>query len=198
VTPASWPLERRATCQGPPLPGMSIRIVDQATGEILPAGSIGEIHVRGRLARGYLDDASGASEAFGADGWYRTGDLASLDDEGCLHFSARATEMIKTGGINVAPREVEEFIAMHPAVHEVAVVGAPDETLGEVVVAFVVPRPGHDITEGEVRSFCSERIGAYKVPRRIHMVDDLPKTDTGKLARRSLVELDATALQETL
>jgi acyl-CoA synthetase (AMP-forming)/AMP-acid ligase II len=105
--------------------------------------------------------------------------------------------MIKTGGINVAPREVEEFLAMHPAIENVAVVGVPDERLAEVVVAFVVARAGQDPTDGELRSWCAERIASYKVPARIHVIPELPATDTGKLARRALVELDQTESRST-
>jgi fatty-acyl-CoA synthase len=198
VTPSDWPDQRRLTSQGPALPGVRLRIADPSTGEILPTGEVGEIQVTGYLARGYLDDESGASaKAFGADGWYRSGDLGSLDDEGGLHFHSRATEMIKTGGINVAPREVEEFLAMHPAIEHVAVVGAPDERLAEVVVAFVVARAGEDPTNGELRSWCAERIASYKVPARIHIIGELPATDTGKLARRALIELDQTESRST-
>lgn len=193
VTPAEWPAERRAACQGPPLPGVRVRIADPETGEVLGPGEVGEIEVMGYLARGYLGDTTGAGDAFGEDGWFRTGDLGSLDEEGALHFSARATEMIKTGGINVAPREVEEFLAMHPAVQTAAVVGVADERLSEVVVAFVVPRAGQTVSASDLRAYCSERIAGYKVPVRIHVVDELPATATGKLARRRLVELDHAA-----
>ncbi len=193
VTPTEWPVERRVTSQGPPLPGVQLRIVDQDSGELLGAGQVGEIHVTGYLARGYLGDSSGAGAAFGDDGWYRTGDLGSLDEEGALHFSSRATEMIKTGGINVAPREVEEILMMHPAVKTAAVVGVPDERVSEVVVGFVSVQPGKTATDEELRSFCSERVAAYKVPARVHQLDALPATDTGKLARRRLVELDQAA-----
>lgn len=195
VTPCEWPLERRATGQGPPLPGVRVRIADPDTGELLPAGSVGEIQVIGYVTRGYLDDASGAGAAFGEDGWFRSGDLGWLDEENTIHFSSRATEMIKTGGINVAPREVEEFLSMHPDVHQAAVVGAPDDRLAEVVVAFVVPRPGATPSSDELRSFCAQRIAAYKVPSRVHVVEELPMTDTGKLARRRMVELDQDSLR---
>ncbi len=193
VTPTEWPAERRVASQGPPLPGVRLRIADQQTGELLGPGAVGEIEVTGYLARGYLGDTTGASAAFGADGWFRTGDLGFLDEDGALHFSSRATEMIKTGGINVAPREVEEFLALHPAVRNTAVVGVPDERLSEVVVAFVVARDGEMVSEAELRTFCSERIAGYKVPARVHLVEELPATDTGKLARRRLVELDQAA-----
>jgi fatty-acyl-CoA synthase len=190
VTPTAWSLEQRKASQGPPLPGVTLRIVDRDTEEPLPAGEVGEIQVRGYLARGYLGDTTGASAAFGADGWYRSGDLGSVDADGNLSFSSRATEMIKTGGINVAPREVEEFLAMHEAVAAAAVVGVPDARVDEVVVAFVVPREGAEPGEEELRAFCAERIAGYKVPVRVHVVAAMPATDTGKLARRKLVEMD--------
>ncbi|QEC49715.1 AMP-binding protein [Baekduia soli] len=189
VTPSTWPLERRAECQGPPLPGVSLRVLGE-DGSELPPGEVGELHVRGYITRGYRNDTSGAGAAFGEDGWFRTGDLAHLDAEGCVHFAARATEMIKTGGINVAPREVEEFLALRDDVADVAVIGAPDERMGEVVVAFVVPVAGTAPTAEELRAFCKERIAMFKVPARVHVVGDLPKTDTGKLARRELLERD--------
>ncbi len=107
-----------------------------------------------------------------------------------MQFSSRATEMIKTGGINVAPREVEEFLALHPAVRVAAVVGVPDAQLAEVVVAFVVSHAGQQPSPAELRAFCAERIAGYKVPARIHVVDELPMTDTGKLARARLVDMD--------
>jgi fatty-acyl-CoA synthase len=193
VTPAAWPLAHKQESQGPPLPGVELRIVDPATGDDLPAGVSGEILVRGYVARGYLDAPAGANAAFDADGWFHTGDLAAVDAEGGLRFTARATEMIKTGGINVAPSEVEEFLALHPAVRQVAVVGVPDERAGEVVVAFVVPQPGADAEPAALRAWCAERIATYKTPARVHVIDELPKTDTGKLARRDLVAADRLA-----
>ena len=192
VTPSEWPLERRAESQGPPLPGVAVRIADPESGAELGPGEVGEIEVRGYLAAGYLGDETGAGAAFGADGWFRSGDLGSLDPEGALHFASRANEMIKTGGINVAPREVEEFLRLHPGVAATAVVGVEDEAAGEVVVAFVVAAEA-ELTGSELRRFCSERIAAFKVPARVHLVDALPATDTGKLARRRLVEMDSEA-----
>lgn len=194
VTPSTWPLERRMRSQGPPLPGVELRVVDRDGGALLPAGEVGEIQVKGYLARGYLGDAGDASAAFGEDGWYRSGDLGALDADGDLSFSARATEMIKTGGINVAPREVEEFLAQHEAVAAVAVVGSPDERMAEVVVAFVVAQDDASPTADDLRAFCAERIAGYKVPARVHIVDELPVTNTGKLSRRRLVEFDRAAV----
>jgi fatty-acyl-CoA synthase len=186
VTPTEWPLERRAACQGPPLPRVQVEIRGEA-GAPLPPGEVGEIHVAGYVMPGYAD-APAAGDPIGADGFFATGDLGSLDDEGCLHFASRDNEMIKTGGINVSPREVEEYLALHDAVREVTVVGAEDERAAEVVVAFVVADAG---TGGEeLRAWCAEGLAAYKVPARVHVVDELDRTETGKVWRRRLVERD--------
>ncbi len=193
VTPSEWPLRRRAVSQGPPLPGVALRIADPEDGRPLGPGEVGEIQVRGYLARGYLGDEEATAAAFGADGWYRSGDLGALDADGCLRFRARATEMIKTSGINVSPREVEEVLLMNEDVAEAAVVGVADERRTEAVVAFVVGREGRRPQETALRSFCADRVAGYKVPARVHLVAALPQTDTGKLARRRLVELDAEA-----
>lgn len=194
VSPASWPLERRLESQGPPLPGVELRIVGPE-GEDLPQGEVGEILVRGYVMQGYVAaEGSAAADTPFVDGWYRTGDLGSLGEDGRLRFSARATDMIKTGGINVAPREVEEFLELHPDISEVAVVGVPDEQAGEVPVAYVTGRSGSSLDGEELRAYCLERIARYKVPARFHVVDDLPKLDTGKLARRAMVEMDRQAV----
>ena len=189
VTPAEWPLEGKIGGQGPPLPGVRLRIQDMETGNFLGPDEVGEIQVSGYITSGYLDTTKADNAAFGDDGWYRTGDLGFLDDDGCLHFVARATEMIKTGGINVAPGEVEEFLLLHEQVMDVGVAGAKDPTLGEVVVAFVVTSPDTALTEADLRSWCKTRIAGFKVPARFYFVGELPKTDTGKLARRRLLEL---------
>jgi fatty-acyl-CoA synthase len=189
VTPASWPLERKEVSQGPPLDGVELSIRD-AQGDPLPTGVVGEIHVRGYLSLGYLDNASETASSFGADGWFSTGDLGAVDDAGCLRFVARSTEMIKTGGVNVAPAEVEELLRSHEDVDEAAVVGVDDERMDQVVVAFVVSRAAHPPSEDELRAWCADRVAGYKTPARIHFVPELAKTDTGKVARAKLVEAD--------
>lgn len=190
VTPADWPLERKLDCQGPPLPGVELKIVGD-DGAIRPTGEVGEVRVRGYVMRGYLGATAATADAFDEDRWYRTGDLGYLDNEGCMHFSARRTEMIKTAGINVAPREVEEVLAGHADIDQVAVVGVEDRDAGEVVVAFVVPAAGRSPEPAALRDWCAQTIARYKVPARIHVVQELPKTDTGKLARRELVTMDS-------
>lgn len=186
VTPSGWPLERRATGQGPPLPRVEVEVRGEG-GAVLPAGDVGEIHVSGYVMAGYVD-APDVNDPLGADGFFATGDLGSLDEHGCLHFAARDNEMIKTGGINVSPLEVEEYLALNDAVREVTVVGVEDERAGEVVVAFAVV-DGRTSGE-ELHAWCAEGLAAYKVPARVHLVDELDRTETGKISRRKLVERD--------
>ena len=188
VTPCTMPLEQRMHTQGPPLPGTTIRIVDPATGEDQPTGEVGEVWIGGHVSRGYVDAPQLSAQAFTADGFYRSGDLGFLDDDGCFHFVARATEMIKVGGINVSPTEVESFLLQRAGVRAAAVVGLPDPKLGQVVAAFVELASGAPRTPEELRALCREGLAGYKVPAKVTILDELPKTDTGKIDRRALRE----------
>jgi fatty-acyl-CoA synthase len=190
VTPSGLPLEVRERCQGPPLPGMEVRIVDPDSGRELPPGETGRVVVAGRVAEGYLRNPELTAEAFAPDGSYRTGDLGFVDPDGHFHFVARESDMIKSGGINISPLEVEAFLMGHPSVRLAGVVGLPDERLGQVAVAFV---EGDAIDPAELRSHCRERLAGYKVPAEIVVCERLPATDTGKLDRRALRELAARA-----
>lgn len=189
VTPYDAPGERRDVSQGPPLDGVEVRIVDLASRAVLPAGEVGEILVRGRITPGYLDADRIPQPVVDADGFFATGDLGSLDAEGWLTFAARDSEMIKTAGINVSPAEVEEFLATHPDVAEVAVVGAEVDVRGQVVVAFVILRPAAQVTPDQLRAWCKDSIAGYKVPHTVIPVTAMPTTATGKLSRRDLVRL---------
>jgi len=184
VTPHDAPLADRLDGQGPPLPGVRLRVVDPVTRAELPAGATGELEVAGSITPGYLDGTPADDAAFTTDGHYRTGDLGWIDEQGWLHFVARISELIKTNGINVSPAEVEQYLLAHPAVAEVAVVGVPDETAGELVVAFVVTKTL--TTADELRAYCRAGMATFKAPARIELVDELPRTDTGKLSRRDL------------
>ncbi|HEY0638133.1 MAG TPA: class I adenylate-forming enzyme family protein, partial [Pseudonocardiaceae bacterium] len=186
VTPHDAPLEVRLMSQGPPLPGVRIRVVDPRTRAELPPGEVGELEVTGHVTPGYHDGTPADDAAFTADGHYRTGDLGRLDKRGWLRFAARASELIRSSGINVSPAEVEERLRTHPAVAEVAVVGVPDERAGEAVVAFVVPVPGAVTTPEELRAHCRAGLASYKTPSRVVLLDELPRTPTGKLSRRAL------------
>lgn len=189
VTPYDAPAERRDASQGPPLEGVEVRIVHPTERTALPAGQVGEILVRGRITPGYLDGEGVPQPVVDADGYFATGDLGSLDAAGWLTFAARDSEMIKTAGINVSPAEVEDFLATHPEVASVAVVGAEAEVRGQVVVAFVILTPGATVTPDQLRAWCKESIASYKVPHTVIPVDTLPTTPTGKLSRRDLVRL---------
>jgi fatty-acyl-CoA synthase len=197
VTPTDMDLADRLVCQGPPLPGVELRIVDQASGEIAGSGHVGEIQVRGYTTPGYLGESAPHEDVFTSDGYYRTGDLGFLDDHQCLHYVARHSDMIKTAGINVSPAEVEEFLMSLDGVQQVAVVGSPDPVRGEVVVAFIVPTSGCELTEESVVAACRGGIASYKVPARVVLADALPTTPTGKLHRARVKDLAATAVEAT-
>jgi len=194
VTPHDWPLARRSACQGPPLPGVRLRIVDAETGRALGHGQPGLIEVTGYLMRGYGGaSAEHNAAAFTADGWFRTGDIGQFDAEGCVQFLGRSGEMIKRSGINVSPAEVEEALMQHPGVSQAGVVGVPDEEKGERIVAFVVPKPEVALAAAELVAHCRSIASAYKVPDHIEIRPALPTTVTGKLLRRSLKD-EAAAL----
>ena len=180
VTPHDWPLVRRAACQGPPLPGVEVRI-----------GDGGAIEVRGYLMRGYGGQSAAQNAGvFTADGWFRTGDIGELTEAGDLVFHGRTSEMIKRAGINISPAEVEDVLMQHAAVSEAAVVGTPDAVRGEAVVAFVV---ASGVTAPELIAHCRATASTYKVPDRIEFRDALPATATGKLLRAPL-QLEASQL----
>ena len=190
VTPHDWPLERRAGCQGPPLPGVQIRIVHPETNAVLPPGEGGLIEVRGYLLRGYQGSSAGQdAAALTADGFFRTGDSGHLTEAGDLVFAGRVSEMIKKGGINISPAEVEDILMRHPAVAQAGVVGIPDRNQGELLAAFVVLKPGTAPTSAELVAHCRAVASRYKVPDSIEIRVTLPVTATGKLMRRDLKEI---------
>lgn len=190
ITDAADSAAIRSTSNGPPLPGMDLRIVDPETGRELPTGQTGEIRIRGLIVPGYWDDPENTAAAF-QGGVFHSGDLGYFDEQGHVHFVGRMKEMIRTGGINVAPAEIEFFLTTHPAVKEAIVVGLPDPEKDEVVGAVVRLESGASLSEQELREFCRSRIAAYKVPQRIRFVseDEIPRTSTGKVSKREIVRL---------
>jgi HIP---CoA ligase len=136
--------------------------------------------------QGYFEDPDATAETIDADGWLHTGDIGVLDDRGNLRITDRLKDMYVAGGFNAYPAEIEQVLATHPAIAESAVVGVPDERLGEVGKAFVVARPGADIDTGEVVAFCRERMANYKVPRSVEVVDALPRNASGKVLKFEL------------
>jgi fatty-acyl-CoA synthase len=196
VTPHDAPLEKRLRLQGPPLPGVELRVVDPESRAPRPAGQVGEVEVRGHITPGYLGDREATARAFGSDGWYRTGDLGALGEDGWFSFSGRATEMIKSSGINISPVEIERFVITHPDVAEVVVVGTPHPVKGEAAVAFVSVTPGAQLAGEDILAFCKESIAGYKVPAAVIVCEQIPRTDTGKVSRRSLEDQAAAALAD--
>jgi len=195
VTDAHDPPEVRLTTVGYPLPGMEIRVVDRDSRRPLPTGEVGEILVRGLLTPGYYRDPEKNAASFDADGFLLTGDLGFVGDDGRLRFRGRIKEMVKTGGINVAPLEVEEVLLGHPAVEQAYVVGLPDPKKEEILVAVVVAKPGQAADPAALRALCKDALAAYKVPQEIHVMarENLPLTSTGKVQKFRLAEQLAAA-----
>ncbi|MCU1614283.1 MAG: AMP-dependent synthetase [Frankiales bacterium] len=174
---------------GPPLPGTELRIIDPATDKPLPAGVVGEICARGPgIMTGYYDDPEGTARALDADGWLRTGDLGSLDEDGYLRVQGRLKDMIIRGGENIYPREIEDLLLTHPDVADVAVVGIPDAEMGEQVAAFVRPAAGRGLDLDGPTVFCREHLAAYKIPRIWRTVEEFPQTASGKIQKFALRE----------
>jgi acyl-CoA synthetase (AMP-forming)/AMP-acid ligase II len=164
-------------------------VVRDGSGAPLPPGTTGEITVRGEhVFPGYLDDAEATAAAFFPGGWYRTGDLGSLDAEGYLVITGRVRELINRGGEKIAPQEVDDAVLAHPAVADAAAFGVPDPRLGEEVAAAVVLRPGATVTERALRRWVATRLSPHKVPRRIWFVDALPRTGSSKVQRGVLTD----------
>lgn len=193
VTPRDMPLELRLNRQGPPLPGVEIRLTDPETGVPVTEGE-GMIEVRGYVTRGYIGEPELNEKTFTADGWYRSGDLGSLLEDGSLRFVARATDMIKTSGINVSPAEVESFLNTLDDVDGCLVVGTPDQLRGEIVVALVRPTVGREVDPAAIIAACKKNIATYKVPARVVFVDALPLTSTGKISRLEARRLAAESV----
>ncbi|MBO2454033.1 long-chain fatty acid--CoA ligase [Actinomadura barringtoniae] len=183
------PEARRPLSIGTPVWGVEAKVVGPS-GASLPPGpeNVGELLIKGHnVTKGYHGDpaATATAEAI-RDGWLHTGDLAYKDADGYLYIVDRIKDLIIRGGYNVYPREVEEVLHAHPAVAEAAVVGRPDERLGEEVVAAVSPRPGTTVEPDEIIAFCRERLAAYKYPREVRVLPELPKNASGKILKREL------------
>jgi fatty-acyl-CoA synthase len=181
-------LERRVSTVGQACANTEVKIVS-ASGETVAAGEQGELCTRGYLVmKGYDQEPEATRCAIDEDGWLHTGDLATMDVHECFRITGRARDLIIRGGENVYPREIEEFLHMHPKVAEVQVVGLPDERLGEAVAAWI--RLKEPATEEEIREFCRGRIAHFKVPQHIRFVDDFPMTVTGKVQKYRIRQIE--------
>ena len=180
--------ERRPGTVGMPFPGQEARVVDLKTREILPAGEVGEVEIRGpHVFAGYWERPEATAESLDDEGWFKTGDLGSVSEDGYFRITGRKKELIITGGYNVYPREVEELLEGCPGVAEVAVVGLPDEEFGEKVTAAVV-RDDDALTEEKVVDFCREDLAGYKKPRQVEFVGALPRNALGKVLKHEVRE----------
>jgi long-chain acyl-CoA synthetase len=186
TTNAAGPVTKPGSI-GPALPQMEIKIVDDNDNEV-PVGQIGELVCRGpNVMKGYFNKPEANEEAF-RNGWFHTGDMARVDEDGYYYIEDRKKDMILVSGFNVYPREVEEFLYRHPKIADAAVVQAPDEYQGESVLAFVVLKQGETATEEEIIEYCRNGIAVFKSPRRVEFRSELPKNMTGKVLRRELRE----------
>jgi acyl-CoA synthetase (AMP-forming)/AMP-acid ligase II len=184
-----------ATTVGKPLPGVDVRLVDD-DGKVVAEGEPGEILVRGfNVMKEYFEDPA-ATQAAVVDGWLRTGDIGVVGDDGNLRITDRKKDMYIVGGFNAYPAEIEGIMVGHPGVGQVAVVGVPDDRLGEVGVAFVVPRPGTAIDPDDLISWCRQHMANFKVPRQVRVVDALPLNPTGKVMKFELRAAYATQTTE--
>jgi long-chain acyl-CoA synthetase len=185
VVTLNRPGNRKPGTIGPALPGVEVSIWDDQN-RVLAAGEVGEIMVRGRnVMRGYHRLPEETSRAI-TDGWLHTGDLGKLDESGFVTITGRKKDLIISAGENIYPREIEEALALHPKVKEVAVIGVKDDVRGEVPKAFVIARDGVILEEKELRAHCREKLANYKVPKHFEIVADLPRTPTGKILKRML------------
>ncbi len=185
VVTLNVPAARKLGTIGRPVPGVEVAIWDDRN-RVLPAGQVGEIMVRGRnVMQGYRNLPEETARTI-TNGWLHTGDLGKLDQEGFVTVTGRKKDLIISAGENIYPREIEEVLAQHSKVKEVAVIGVKDEVRGEVPKAFVIARDGNTIDEKELRAFCRDHLANYKVPKYIEVVPDLPRTPTGKVLKRAL------------
>ena len=179
----------RLETSGYPAPGYEFRVVDPDTGEQLPDGVPGELRVKSyALMRGYHKKPKETADSYDADGWFRTGDMAEHHADGYIRFLGRFKDMLKVGGENVDPMEVEGLLLEHPAVQQVAVVGLPDRRLSEVPVAFVEPKPGAEVKSEDIIAYCRGKVASFKIPRHAVFLDEFPMTASGKIRKVELRE----------
>ena len=192
-TANTWYGENRLGSVGVALPYTECRIADENDASAtLPRGEVGELMCKGPIVmQGYFGNEAATKETIEPDGWLHSGDLCSMDEDGYVFVVDRKKDMILTAGYNVYPAEIERVLAMHPAVAMSSIGRKPDEIKGEIAKAYIVLKPDAEANEKEMTDFCRQHLAAYKVPREIQFVPDLPKTSTGKIMRRELHTLDS-------
>jgi fatty-acyl-CoA synthase len=191
VTDAREPLDVRASCQGALLPGFEMRVIDPEDQRCLDRGEPGLLCIRGRVTSGYYRDQQQTASAFDSNGFFLTGDFGYQDERGRVHYLGRAKEMIKTGGINVSPLEVEDVLLRHPAIWQAHVVAVPDPLRDEAPFAFIEWDPAIPFDATDVETYCRRTLPAYAVPRgyRLLAAADFPRTATGKVRKTELLKM---------
>ncbi|WP_342541267.1 AMP-binding protein [Heyndrickxia sp. FSL K6-6286] len=183
------PIELRVETVGRALPNVEVKIVDPSTNLVVRNGEQGELCTRGyHVMKGYYKNPEATKEVIDEEGWLHTGDLAVMDEQGYCRITGRLKDMIIRGGENIYPREIEEFLYTHPKVLDVQVIGVPDETYGEQVMAWIIPKEGESITIEEVRDYCKGKIARHKIPRFVEITDSYPVTASGKIQKYRLRE----------
>ena len=189
--------ETIATTSGRAIPDTEVRCVDE-DGKEVPRGAPGEIVVRGyNVMRGYFEDPAETAKVIDAEGWLHTGDIGVMDERGYLRITDRIKDMFITGGFNCYPAEIENAMYRHPGIAQVAVIGVPDERMGEVGMAFVVPRPGAALEPAELIAWCREQMAHFKAPRRVEIVSTLPTNASGKVLKYELRRAQAGTFVQT-
>ena len=172
-----------AATVGKPVPGLEVKVVDTSKGTQLRPGEQGELWVRSpHNMIGYHKDPESTAQRLGG-GWLHTNDLVTLDEDGYISITGRLSDMILVGGFNTYPTEIEQFLYTHPKVHDVSIIGVPDERMGEVVMAYIIPKEGTDPTAAEIVDFCQGKLANFKIPRYVEFVDSFPLTGSGKVQK---------------
>lgn len=180
-------LEQRSESSGYPMHGYECRVVDPESGKDQPPGVPGELVFKGySLLQGYYNQPEETAKCYDTDGWFHTGDMGVMREDGYIRFLGRYKDMLKIGGENVDPMEVEGYLLQHSGIHQVSVVGYPDPRLTEIAVAFVQPKPGANITAEDIVAYCKGRIASFKIPRHVIFVEDFPMTASGKVQKFKL------------
>nr|MBA3359251.1 AMP-binding protein [Thermoleophilaceae bacterium] len=187
--------ENKAGSIGTPIEGVEMKVVDD-DGNDIDQGEVGEIVIKGHnIMKGYWNREDATAEAI-KDGWFYSGDMGKVDEDGYFFIVDRKKELIIRGGYNVYPREVEEVLYEHPAIQEAAVVGIPDDAMGEEVGAAIVLKEDEDVSVDDVKAYVKEEVAAYKYPRQVWFLDELPKGPTGKILKRE-IEIPSEVEEET-
>jgi fatty-acyl-CoA synthase len=186
------PEDDRCVASGCALPGYACQVIDQTTGLPVPSDTVGELCVRGySLMQGYYKKPEETAAVIDAEGWLHTGDVVTMREDGTIRFLGRYKDLLKVGGENVDPIEVEGFLLRHPAIEHVQIIGVPDPRLNEVPCACIIPKPGAEVTQESLVAFCRGQLASFKIPQYTVMLEAFPMTSSGKVQKFKLREIVA-------